>query len=244
MNRIGTIKQIFRFPVKSMAGEELERVLVSYSGIQGDRVYGLVQPGKRDNFPWMTAREASRLLLYHPRFVHPPSPETQYPLTILYKVHVRTPTGDIHDIETQEFMELLQKDIGQIVTLRFSEKGMQDARPISMISLNSISKIEQEHGRNLDPRRFRANFYVEWEKRGAFFEDTLIDKVLRIGETCRIMVSKKDPRCAIINLDPDTARSDPGVLRLITREHGNCLGIYGIALREGIVQRGEPIFVE
>ena len=64
----GTIAQIHRYPVKSMRGEQLDSVFVAFTGVMGDRVYGLINDKADPAFPWHTAREQEPLLLYTPRF--------------------------------------------------------------------------------------------------------------------------------------------------------------------------------
>jgi uncharacterized protein YcbX len=68
MDRIGTLETICRYPVKSMAGEELAEVFVGFAGLMGDRTYAFIRtPGPR-GFPWHTGREQESLVLYRPRW--------------------------------------------------------------------------------------------------------------------------------------------------------------------------------
>src|SRR4051812_40207569 len=87
MEPIGTLKILRRYPVKSMQGEDLASVLVSYNGVTGDRVWAFVQKTKADegsNFPWHSAREQHDLLLYRPKFAAPPNPKAAYPAQDAY----------------------------------------------------------------------------------------------------------------------------------------------------------------
>jgi uncharacterized protein YcbX len=54
MGQLGILQAIYRYPVKSMAGEELEKVFVGYGGIMGDRVYAFVRAKGIKGFPWHT----------------------------------------------------------------------------------------------------------------------------------------------------------------------------------------------
>ena len=71
----------------------------------------------------------------------------------------------------------------------------------------------------LDSRRFRANFYVRWERDEPFFEDQLVGRAVRIGEKVTVQFVKKDERCVMITLDPDTAAPSPIVLEKVTHQH-------------------------
>ncbi len=67
--------------------------------------------------------------------------------------------------------------------------------------------------------------------------------VLSVGGL-RMRVDKRDQRCVMVNVDPDTTRSDPAVLRAIAREREACLGVYGSTVEPGRVAVGDPVVVE
>src|SRR5215469_18542300 len=71
MSIIGKVESLWRYPVKSMRGEERDEVFASYSGIYGDRVFAFRSSANHKGFPYFTAREQRRLLQYRPRFRHP-----------------------------------------------------------------------------------------------------------------------------------------------------------------------------
>jgi uncharacterized protein YcbX len=68
MEQLGALQTICRYPVKSMAGEEIEEAFIGYSGMMGDRVYAFVRADGPKGFPWHTGREQEDLLLFRPRF--------------------------------------------------------------------------------------------------------------------------------------------------------------------------------
>src|SRR5215211_3975717 len=68
MEHLGTLETVCRYPVKSMAGEEIKEAFVGYSGMMGDRVYAFVSSNGPKGFPWHTGREQKDLLLFHPHF--------------------------------------------------------------------------------------------------------------------------------------------------------------------------------
>ena len=118
---------------------------------------------------------------------------------------------------------------------------MHDARPLSIFGLQTLKSLSEESGRELDGRRFRANFYVRWVDSTPFFEDSLVGRRLRVGERLEIAIVKKDPRCVIINIDPETGTQHPEVLRTVARGHKGCVGVYAAVLREGAVSRGDTV---
>lgn len=242
MQQIGVVSRLRRYPVKSMAGEDLERVFVAYSGLTGDRIYALVGLSEKKSFPWLSARQRPGLLLYKPRFVQPLCPESPYPNMENLAVTVRLPHGLEGSLTDPRVLEALRKDLQCDFQLRFSERGMQDSRPLSLMGEATIAALSRETGQPLDPRRFRANLYVRWLSEEPFFEDALVGRQLQIGEKLTLLISKKDPRCKVIGLDPDTAESQPAILETVVRAHDGCAGVYAVVLREGIIETGAPIY--
>jgi uncharacterized protein YcbX len=241
MDNIGTLEILKRYPVKSMAGEDLDAADVAFAGIVGDRVFAFVSPDKAADFPWHSAREQYDLLLYNPRFREPLPQNVPYPPRERFAVDVTTPGGATHGLEDPAFLDELQRHSGKRFSLRYSEKSMHDSRPISIFGLATLDRLGEEAGRTLDHRRFRANFYVRWTDATPFFEDALIGKTVKVGDEVELLIVKKDPRCIIITLDPDTATPHPEVLRTVARKHAGCAGIYAVVTKEGRVRRGDAL---
>jgi uncharacterized protein YcbX len=240
----GTLTHLRRYPVKGMSGEDLDEAFVTFAGLVGDRVYAFLDPKGIADFPWMTARLWAGMILLKSRFVSPPSAQQQIPGNADYRVEVTTPAGEKFDVAAPELRAHLEKTFGRAVALRFSERSMMDARPVSLLSRQSIEALSMEVGIPLDLRRFRPNFIVDWTNSGARHEDSLIDRTIRIGEEAAFVIAKKDGRCKVITLDPDTAQPAPEILEVVARNHAGCLGVYAVVLREGIVRRGDPVFVD
>jgi uncharacterized protein YcbX len=227
--------------VKAMAGEDLQEVRVTYAGLVGDRVYAFVENENRSSFPWMTGRLGQEMILYRPRFVAAPAAAEAHPPAEKYATEVTTPEGEAFRLEDSRFTRHLESRFGRSLHLRFSERSMQDACPVSVIGLRTVDALGEEAGLALDHRRFRANFYVEWESAEPFYEDRLVGRTLEIGEEVAVVVVKKDGRCKIITLDPETAAPAPQVLETVARHHGGCTGVYASVLREGIVRAGDAV---
>ena len=119
---------------------------------------------------------------------------------------------------------------------------MTDAYPVSVFGLATLRSLSEEAGMNLNPLRFRANFYVQWDIDEPFYEDRFVGRVLQIGEHVTIHIVKKDGRCVMITLDPETAEPAPVVLEKVALDHAGCAGVYGAVLREGIVKANDPVY--
>lgn len=242
LEQIGTLKILRRYPVKSMAGEDLAEARVTYAGITGDRVYAFIDADNHSIFPWMTARQAHEMILFRPRFLAPPTADDDIPCAERYAAEVTTPDGKTFCIGDAEFTKYLEQRFGRTLLFRFSERNMTDARPISILGTSTIKALSSETEIDLDPRRFRENFYIEWRDERPFFEDELIGRQLQIGEIVAVQVVKKDGRCVMISLDPETAVSSPQVFHRVSQHHDGCTGVYAAVLREGIVRLNDPIY--
>jgi uncharacterized protein YcbX len=240
----GTIGVIRRFPVKGMAGEELDETFVAVSGLVGDRVYAFLDPNGQPDFPWMTPRTWRGMLLLKPRFISPPDPNELRPAAKSFRVEIKMPDGASYDVSDPALKKYLETKFGRSLEFRFSERSMHDSGTVSIFGRKTIDTLSTETGIVLDPRRFRSNFLVDWKSKDAFHEDSLVGRTIRIGDDATLMLVKQNMRCNVITLDPDTAEPSPIVLEVVARKHADCSGVYGSVLREGIVRRGDPVFVD
>ena len=241
MSEIGRVFLIRRYPFKGMRGEDLESVLVRTSGLTGDRVYAFSDPSKTSNFPWVTSRERPEMLLYRPRLVRPPVPDVKFPDPEAYELEVETPEGRTFKVSDPGFTKEFEGRLKTPLKLRFSEGGQHDSRPISILGLSSIERLEREVNMNLDRNRFRANFYVKWNDPNPFFEESLIGKTIQLGEKARVHVSKRNKRCVVITLDPQTAKPSPEVLKHVGQKYKGLFGVYGVVVDDGVVKNGDAV---
>ena len=257
MTRIGTLESVWRYPVKSMRGEPVDGVFVAYTGVMGNRLYAFAAADAPPEFPWHTSREQEELVLYQARYrnraatLRPPALEAAlagalnppYPAADTFGLAVETPSGDIFDVRDPALLAHLRERSGAALALRFTEKNLVDCRPLSLFSRQTLAQLEQETGFKLDARRFRANFYLDWHAAAGFYENELVGRRLRIGERLEIMLRELDPRCKTITVDPETAQTEPRILKHIARRHGGCAGVYAAVLTEGTVGAGDAILL-
>ena len=230
--RIGRVAPLWRYPVKSMAAEALEAVDVSWHGLAGDRRWAFVRGGvQRSGFPWLTIRERPGMGLYRPRFVELGRPDAS-------PTRVRTPAG--RDLDVLD--PALADELGHDARVIKQDRGVFDTFPLSLIT-QTVTALGAMLGSDLDPLRFRPNLLVEPATHAAFQEDAWVRSVLRIGGFA-MRIDKRDSRCAVVNVDPLTARSAPATLRTIVKEREGCLGVYGSTVRPGHVAIGDLVYRE
>ena len=237
---IGHVEAIFRYPVKSMAGERVEFANMGWHGIDGDRRLALRRTEERSGFPWLTATKLPELILFTP-VRQEDGAQGDLP------THVRTPDGK----ELAVFGEELAAEIGRRhrapVQMMHLRGGVFDEASVSVIATDTIREIGRLAGRDLDVRRFRPNIVVRLLQPNPFQEDKWLGGVLLFGEPDegpRVSVTTRDARCAIVNFDPDSGRAAPEVLKSIVRTHQNNAGIYGTVTRTGRVATGQTIHLQ
>ena len=259
MSVAGKVDSLWRYPVKSMRGEELEEAFVGFSGVYGDRLFAFRSTAAPKGFPYLTGREQEEMLLYRPRFRHadktakPPNLREAESLApginplfadaVDLAVNVQTPSGEVLPVDDPALIGLLKKRIGgeHLLTLLRSERAMTDCRPISLFSIQTGRRLGEEIGTTIDKRRFRANIYMDLGSAGGFAEDAYVGRTLRIGSKVVVSVLERDPRCKMITLDPDTAEPNAQLLRTVNQTHDNKAGVYGAILVEGTIRRGDVI---
>ena len=64
---IGQVEAIFRYPVKSMAGERLEVATLGWHGLEGDRRLAFRRMEDRSGFPWLSASKLPDLVRFAPQ---------------------------------------------------------------------------------------------------------------------------------------------------------------------------------
>lgn len=255
MTRIGAIASLWRYPVKSMAGQQLDEAFAGYAGVYGDRLFAFTHAGGPAFFPYYTGRDQSRMLLYRPRFRHPEHavrpPNAVEALafgsgiTSVYAdaealaVDVVTPDGAVTAVDDPS----LATDVGGTTSLALQrcDRAMTDCRPVSLFSVQTADRLAQELERPVDVRRFRANLVLDLTGTKGFAEDQLVGKTLRVGERAVIAVLDRDARCAMIGIDPDTAERDRDIPAWVVKSYGGCAGVYGAVLAEGIVRPGDAV---
>jgi Uncharacterized Fe-S protein len=261
MTTIGTVESLWRYPVKSMRGEEMPEVFMGFSGIYGDRCYAFKNSAARKGFPYLNANVQQQMLLYRTQFRYPERASTPPNLMEASSIapgvtpangdaedlalDIVTPSGEIISVDDPALLKLLGEGISEKNQLKLvrSDRALTDCRPVSLISLQTIRQVEWELSMPLDKRRFRANIYFNFVSNGdgGFAEDDLVGRRLRIGSKATMMVLERDPRCKMISLDPDTGEHNPEVLRQVAQAHDNFAGVYCAVLVEGLLKNGDSI---
>ncbi|PYS21071.1 MAG: MOSC domain-containing protein [Acidobacteria bacterium] len=236
---IGHVEAIFRYPVKSMAGERLDVAELGWHGLDGDRRLAFRRIDDRGEFPWLSAGKLPDLVTFVPRR-REDSAQEEVP------THVRTPNGEEMSIFGEDLAAEVGRRYGAPVQMMQLKHGIFDEATISVIASDTVREIGRLAGRRMDVRRFRPNVVVRLLRSVPFQEDEWLGGVLSFGEgddAPAIAVTMHDVRCSMVNLDPDSASRAPEVLKAVVRANQNNAGIYGAVTRIGRLAVGQTVLL-
>jgi uncharacterized protein YcbX len=207
------LAEIWRYPVKSMAGERLNEAEAGLSGIAGDRVVQIVNGRGRV----VTARTHPALLGHHATL--DPSGE---PLVDGRPWTDSTVLADVRRIVGPDARLERNDDLD----VRF------DVLPLLVATDGAIAAF----GR--DGRRLRPNLVIGGV--AGLNERSWPGGRLRIGDVV-IQVDSLRGRCVMTTVDPDTLEQDPRVLRDIVERFGGRLALNCAVLKGGTIRVGQPV---
>lgn len=236
--KVGEVEALFRYPVKSMGGERVDSAELGWHGLDGDRRFAFRRADDRNGFPWLTATKLPELILF--------TPQRREPGQSL-PTHVRTPEGKELDLFGDELASDVGRRSGLSVEMMYLNRGIFDEASISLITIATVGETSRRAGQHPDVRRFRPNVLIASVRSVAFEEDDWVGGVLTFGEGNEgpaIGIVNRDERCAMVNLDPDSARPAPNLLRTIVQARENKIGVYGTTIRRGQLAVGQPILFE
>lgn len=254
------LSALYRFPVKSLAGESLQRADVDDLGLWGDRRWMVVDPASGR---FLTQRQLGRMAQVAARWLNAGSLELsapgQAPLTVMVPPADEALRGvtvwsdsllapDAGDAAAAWLNAFLGRDCRLVhvppqrarqVDTAYAQPGdkvgFADGFPLLLIGQGSLDDLSARVGRPLEMLRFRPNLVVEGS--AAYAEDGW--ERLRIGEVEFERV-KPCSRCAITTLDPHTGEraADGEPLRTLATYRRDADGVY---FGQNLIQRGRGV---
>lgn len=232
---VGEIREINRYPVKSMGGECLEACLIESYGLSGDRYCSFYDETKTEWARYVTARKLPAMLTYKASFA-------------AGEIRVTGPDGRVYGWDDE-----LLRQIQSLTETRIAMSALKAPHPeakhpellsvdgagILLVTDASLRKLEALWGKPVDQRRFRGNFVVALRDE-TDFEGNWIGRELAIGET-RLKVDSFCQRCVMVTMDPDTQERDPSLLRKVNEDFGLHFGVYASVVQTGQVRIGDEV---
>ncbi|MFZ0834056.1 MAG: MOSC N-terminal beta barrel domain-containing protein [Mycobacterium sp.] len=241
-----SVGRLWRYPVKSMLGEEVAELQLGPSGVLGDRAYGFVDVQTGKLVSAKRAKSFGALLNCRARFLSAATEDRPSP-----PIAVRFPDGSsVRDDDAElarRTSELLGREVRLVAT---ASAGTGLTAPGAMLDLAGLHLLEAGTLRRLaaeypagdwDPRRMRPNVLVVGEESAG--EQQWLRGDLHIGAEALARVVGPTPRCVMTTLAAPGLRHDPDILRTITAVSGElpCAGWYADVDRPGVIRTGDPI---
>ncbi|UQZ83826.1 MOSC domain protein [Paenibacillus konkukensis] len=235
---VGEIKSIHRYPVKSLAGEQLDQVRVERYGLYGDRSHALIHPDRTGWERFITAREIPGLLGYRARFEGSGS-ERSFPEVVI--------TGNDGQVFgwNEQFVRAVHTEKYRSIALEThspDETGLLavDTSSILLVTESSVNALAEQWKQPLDERRFRPNLVISLYEDIPYAESAWVGRNLSIGPAT-VRVDMPCERCTMITIHPETLEKDKSLLRLIHQERQLMFGVYASVQGTGTIAVGDQV---
>jgi uncharacterized protein YcbX len=248
---VGSVRAIFRYPVKGLSAQALDRVAVEAGGtLPYDRAWAIENgPGRFDpeqpkhlpKIHFLMLMRNERLAALETRF-----DDADQTLTIL-RAGKQVTRGDLGTklgrTMIEQFLAAYMKAElrGAPRIVHASGHSFSDvaAKCVHIVNLASVRELERALGRKVDPLRFRANVYVDGLAPWA--ELQWLDREIGIGPV-RLRAFARTTRCEATNVDPETGARDMAIPATLMRTWGHQdFGIYATVVAGGTVGVGDAV---
>ncbi|KAD4060113.1 MOSC domain-containing protein [Arthrobacter yangruifuii] len=243
---LGEVRALYRYPVKSTAGQALPASAVTGRGLQHDRgwaVYtddGGIASGKRTR----RFRPVPGLMQWSSRMEDdvmaagssdPGSGAGSAPL-------LTSPEGFSYRADDPEADRALSAAFGRELRLRPEAAVLHhDETPLHLITTSSLAGLRQLSGGAVDERRFRANIVIDTGSLPAFCEDDWAGGELFLGEKVVLRLGAGMPRCVMIDQAQAGVEAQPQALKLLGGHHSTEFGLQAHVLRTGTLRVGDAV---
>jgi uncharacterized protein YcbX len=255
---MGAVVSLWRYPVKSMLGEELQTAQMGDDGLLGDRVYALLDRADGKAATAKNPRKWPNLFAYRATFIAPPGSGAQVP-----PVRLTLPDGSIVTSEQRDCHQVLSKALHCEVTLAATARGQVagldyrdtvtdfslpsgtffDCATVHLLTTATLNRLRDCYppGR-FKVQRFRPNIVVEPVKgEQGFVEDAWIGHTLALGDEVRLRITGPCGRCVMTTLAQETLPQDREILRTAVQQHQGQVGVYAAVVRGGTIRRGDRV---
>jgi uncharacterized protein YcbX len=235
------VREIHRYPVKSMLGERLESVELDDRGLVGDRMWAVREAGGR----FASGKDSRRFHRMDPVFECTASLDggTQAVVTLPDGTSVPASDPEANARLSKAFgepVELVRE--GETVRPGFGVVQHYDAAPVSLIGTATLAAVAELVGDDepLDPRRFRVNFVVETDE--AYVEESWLGRTLVVGAV-RLYVTEQVERCRTVDVQQGDVPQHGRVLKTLGVERDLLLAVYAEPVVTGRIRVSDAITV-
>jgi uncharacterized protein YcbX len=267
---VGSLVSLWRYPVKSMMGEEINAAELAPRGLLGDRAYAVIDGADGKVASAKNPRKWPGLFDFRAALVEPPDAGRSVPAA-----RITLPDGASLADNDPRIHEVLSNALGRPVRLEsaaperpsleeywpdiegldrrdaVTDEAMPagtffDCAAVHLLTTTTLDRLQAAYpaGR-FDARRFRPNLVVRpGPGASGFVENGWVGHTLAIGPQVRLRVTIPCGRCVMTTLAQGDLPADPGVLRTAARENRAQVGVYAAVVQCGVVRRGDTVRLE
>ena len=263
----GSVVSLWRYPVKSMMGEELNAADVTELGLLGDRRFALLDRSTGKVVSAKNPRKWGSFFDFRAAFAEPPRIGSKLPA-----VRIVLPDGRVATSEQEDLSAVLSDALGREVMLEearqsnvqaeeywpdlegldyrdtvtdfdLPEGTFFDAATVHLLTTATLDRLRAAYpaGR-FEMRRFRPNVVVATEPPAeGFVENDWVGRRVALGDDVRLRIDGPCSRCVMTTLAQGDLPKDVGILRAAAQENGANVGVYASVEQSGLVRRGDSI---
>ncbi|HTU75080.1 MAG TPA: MOSC N-terminal beta barrel domain-containing protein [Trebonia sp.] len=260
MTAAGTVATLWRYPVKSMQGEELNAAEVTPTGLLGDRRFAVVDALTGKVAGAKNPRKWPGFFYFRAAYTAPPAAGQALPA-----VRITTPDGMSATTDDPDLPALLSKALGrevsvsagleraiaedledsedEVVTWQLPTQTFVDNSPVHLLTTATLDRLRSVYpaGR-FEPRRFRPNLVVVTPAQAeGFVENDWVGRKLAIGDQVRLLVTEVTGRCVMTTLPQGDLPHDRGILKTAVEANAAAAGVYAQVLACGVVRHSDPV---
>ncbi len=259
-----TVARLYRYPVKSMLGEDLDAVAIDSRGVAGDRAYAVIDPAENRVGSAKIPHKWKRL--YEFSAMYPPGDDTTLPPPLILFPDGAPAVATDPGLDAR-FSQTLGKPV-RFVSQKPEDLKLEAVKPgldavdleetvdfplinpfFDFAALHLVTTATLAHlrtfypGGDYDARRFRPNLVLDAGSETGFLEQTWVGKTLTIGDQVRLRILMPTHRCAATTLPHHGLPNDPEILRAANRHNNGNVGVYAAVEQPGIVRVGDTVEV-
>jgi hypothetical protein len=263
---IGTVVGLWRYPVKSMIGEEVNASDVTERGLLGDREFALVDADTGKVVSAKNPRKWARIFDFRAAFVEPPSSGGALPA-----VRITFPDGSFAMSDDADLSRRVSDVLGRKAEFRaaglkqpsleeywpdmedldhrdvVTDEAMPpgtffDAASVLVLTTATLDGLREAYPQGrFEVRRFRPNVVVQAAGATGFVENNWVGGTLALGGEVRLKIVKPCPRCVMTTLPQGDLPRDSGILRTAAQQNKVNVGVYASVERGGRVRRHDEV---
>src|SRR6266571_4250336 len=269
--RVGSVTGLWRYPVKSMMGEELNSCEVTGRGLLGDRQFAVVDRSTGKIGGAKNPRKWGNFFDFRAAYAQPPQTAAPMP-----PVRITLPDGTVVTSEQADLEQVLSRAFGREVALEEARPDNRssgvtaeeywpdmagldyrdtvtdfempagtffDIAVVHLLTTATINHLRALYSQGrFEVRRFRPNIVVSaGGEEAGFAENDWIGRTVAIGGTVRLAITGPCPRCVMITLPQGDLPKDPGILRTAAQHNAVNVGVYASVVSGGTIRRGDPV---